>query len=39
MARCAHSFMSTLCIAAAVIFWLDQWIPLIAHGKHLIFKI
>ena len=22
--RCAHTFMSAICIAATVIFWLDQ---------------
>jgi hypothetical protein len=24
--RCARSFMSAICIAATVIFWLDQWL-------------
>jgi transposase len=24
--RCAHAFTSAICIAAAVIFWLNQWV-------------
>jgi transposase len=24
--RCAHTFMSAICIAATVIFWLPQWV-------------
>jgi transposase len=28
--RCAHTFMSAICIAAAVIFWLNQWVLTLA---------
>jgi len=30
--RCAHTFMSAICIAATVIFWLPQWVLSLARN-------
>jgi len=24
--RCAHTFFSAICIAATIIFWINQWV-------------
>ena len=30
--RCAHTFFSAICIAATVIFWLNQWVLSLKNG-------
>ncbi len=32
--RCARTFMSAICIAATLIFWLPQWVPSLESKKN-----